>query len=73
MGRRHKYTQDYTAVKDIYQSPKMEALAAKGYRISSIVKYWGDINGDGISDPLLKFKLTHKDNGDMKIFMDYVS
>ena len=62
----HKYTQDYTAVKDIYQSPKMEALAAKGYRISFIVKYWGDINGDGISDPLLKFKLTHKDNGDMK-------
>ncbi len=62
----HKYTQDYSAVKEIYQSPKMEALAEKGYRISFIMKYWGDINGDGISDPLLKFQLTHKDNGDMK-------
>ena len=53
----HSYSQEYSSVKEIYQSPKMETLAAEGYRISSIVKYWGDINGDGISDPLLKFQL----------------
>lgn len=62
----HSYSQEYSSVKEIYQSPKMETLAAEGYRISSIVKYWGDINGDGISDPLLKFQLKHINNGDVK-------
>lgn len=62
----HKYTQDYSAVKDIYQSPKMLALTAKDYQITFIMKYWGDVNGDGISDPLLKFQLKHKFNGDIK-------
>lgn len=62
----HSYSQEYSSVKTIYQSPKMETLAAEGYRISSIVKYWGDINGDGISDPLLKFQLKHINNGDVK-------
>lgn len=64
----HKYTQDYSAEMIINQSTKMKDLVAKGYKYSFIMKFWGDINGDGISDPLIKFQMKHKDYGDMKYF-----
>lgn len=62
----HKYTQKYSVTIDGNLSPKMKALVEKGYKISYSMNYWGDINGDGILDPLIKFQLTHEDNGDIK-------
>lgn len=61
----HSYSQEYSSEMTLEQTPRLKALYAEGYEISSIIKFWGDINGDGISDPLAKFQLKNA-AGNMK-------
>lgn len=61
----HSYTQEYSNSMTLEETPRIRELGDEGYGIRSLVKYWGDINGDGISDPLVKFRMEN-DAGDVK-------
>lgn len=53
------------------ETPRIRALGGEGYGIRSLVKYWGDINGDGISDPLVKFRMENDAGGVKYLWVMY--
>ena len=61
----HSYSQEYSSEMTLEQTPRLKALNSEGYEISSTIKFWGDINGDGISDPVVKFQMKNA-AGNMK-------
>lgn len=61
----HSYSQEYSSEMTLQQTPRLKALNSEGYEISSTIKFWGDINGDGISDPVVKFQMKNA-AGNMK-------
>ena len=61
----HSYSQEYSSEMTLEQTPRLKALNSEGYEISSMIKFWGDINGDGISDPVVKFQMKNA-AGNMK-------
>lgn len=61
----HSYSQEYSSEMTLEQTPRLKALNSEGYEISSTIKFWGDINGDGISDPVVKFQMKNT-AGNMK-------
>ena len=67
----HSYTQEYSNSMQLEETPRIRALGGEGYGIRSLVKYWGDINGDGISDPLVKFRMENDAGGVKYLWVMY--
>ena len=67
----HSYTQEYSNSMQLEETPRIRALGGEGYGIRSLVKYWGDINGDGISDSLVKFRMENDAGGVKYLWVMY--
>ena len=67
----HSYTQEYSNSMQLEETPRIRALGGEGYGIRSLVKYWGDIYGDGISDPLVKFRMENDAGGVKYLWVMY--